>query len=711
MVKSFLMQRRLGRATGPFLTGIAILFAFGLPVASASSGDAGAGIAGITVDAEEVRLQLRGEDQPVRLVEFAFTQPANDGDGGEVVWEGNLDDARVTLERMNGANDRAFRKWRLFGADDGRPLGPQHFAADLSGLPVQPHPFPWPESIKGVTCPIDVGDMRELGVRHIHTNVYPAAWITDDPDEQDKALSYVVDGERIYFKPASVAGFDREVKSLTDAGINVAVVVINEIHQEGPGKAMVHPDVAAGEPGVNLSAFHVEDPTAAQQLRAWFSFVAERYSRPDMAHGAVGAWVVSNEVNSHWAWHNMGEVEPEAVIRNYLDTTRLAWNAVRSVGSEVPVFISLEHHWTSAHTINRKRGMPGKLLLARFAELARQEGDFPWHLAYHPYPENLFKPDFWNDTSAVFSYDTPKITFKNLEVLAEYFRKPELAYEGEPRRLILSEQGFNRPDTEDGPLLQAAAYALAYYKVERIPEIDSFILHRHVDHPQEGGLKLGLWTYGTNANGEPDAHVMEEKMPIWHVFRAADTPREEEAFAFALDVARYESWDQVAPRPGPFPEEGAGRGRLADNAVDLSSKLMEADIQNALAVQEKFIPDGTGAALPGWLQHPPVDGSGAATATMEVSVPEGEINLHFGTLLDAPSRDGVEYAVLVGDEVVFSQRTASRTLEWHDVDLSKWAGRDVNLVFRVDPLENSDHDAALWVQPALMVGARRGGSD
>src|SRR5690606_11741379 len=124
----------------------------------------------------------------------------------------------------------------------------------------------------------------------------------------------------------------------------------------------------------------------------------------------------------------------------------------------------------------------------------RSAGDLPWNIAFHPYPENLFDAAFWKDESPTFDFETDRITFKNLEVLVAYMQQEPYLFNGEMRRIILSEQGFHSPNTPEGQLVQAAAYAYAYYKIKFLDGIDSCILHRHVDHAQEGGLNLGLWT-------------------------------------------------------------------------------------------------------------------------------------------------------------------------------------------------------------------------
>jgi hypothetical protein len=134
--------------------------------------------------------------------------------------------------------------------------------------------------------------------------------------------------------------------------------------------------------------------------------------------------------------------------------------------------------------------------------------------------------------------DSAKVTFKNLEVLTSFMRHPDMLYNGEPRSIILSEQGFHTPDGPKGEAIQAAAYCYAYKKIEALEDIDAFILHRHVDHPNEGGLRLGLRYRDDNRS----------KKLIYECFRRADQPDWEEAFRFALPLTGLSNWgDALSP--------------------------------------------------------------------------------------------------------------------------------------------------------------------
>ena len=74
----------------------------------------------------------------------------------------------------------------------------------------------------------------------------------------------------------------------------------------------------------------------------------------------------------------------------------------------------------------------------------------------------------------------------------------------------------------------------------RQPDIDALIWHRHVDHTQEGGLKLGLWTTKPGTISEPG-----RKRPFYDLFLKADTPAWDEAAKFALPIVGLKSWDEL----------------------------------------------------------------------------------------------------------------------------------------------------------------------
>jgi hypothetical protein len=222
---------------------------------------------------------------------------------------------------------------------------------------------------------------------------------------------------------------------------------------------------------------------------------------------------------------------------------RIVHDAVRTASTNGRVFVSLEHHWTIRYAAgDATQSCPGRELLAAFAARVREGGEFDWHIAIHPYPENLFECRFWRDTTAPDRDDAPRIGFPNLDVLMRFLARDELRWHGAPRRVILSEQGFHCRADADGERDQAAAFALAWMLVQRQPGIDAFLLHRHVDHAQEGGLCLGLWTRKDGSVCEPD-----RRRRMYELFRDCDTDRWAAASAFALPVIGIERWSDWPP--------------------------------------------------------------------------------------------------------------------------------------------------------------------
>jgi hypothetical protein len=314
------------------------------------------------------------------------------------------------------------------------------------------------------------------------------------------------------------------------------IVLVYESGDPEVNRLMLHPRYEKAAPN-RLGAFNVATGDGRRWFCATMEFLSERWSRADKAHGRVVGYIMGNEVNSHWWWSNMGRVSMEEFADEYLRVMRHTHTAVRKQCSWARVYISLEHHWNMRFGAGDERqSFAGRPFIDYFARRSKQDGDFDWHLAFHPYPENLFEPRFWNDRTATTNADTPRITFKNIEVLASYMRRPEMLDNGQPRRIILSEQGFHTPAGDSGEAIQAAAFCYAYKKIERIDLIDAFILHRHVDHDQEGGLLLGL------RRNKPRDGELRPKKKIYDCFRAADTPDWEKAFEFALPIIGLTNW-------------------------------------------------------------------------------------------------------------------------------------------------------------------------
>lgn len=399
--------------------------------------------------------------------------------------------------------------------------------------------YPASPTLKGLQVNM-VEDAIRLGVGHAALNLNLPTIMR--PERTDSTIAFTSGGRQYYFDGEYLEKFDRRVKELSDHGIVVNLILLNsrrwdgvEIHPQME-KALLHPDY---NPEGFISAFNVVTEEGRRHYRAFVEFVAARYTRPDAMYGRACGYIIGNEVDSGWIWCNAGEKTVDEYVREYEQAMRIAFEAARSVYARARVYVSLDHMWNIPYREEPTRYYRGRDILEKLASLSRAGGDFEWAVAYHPYPEDLARASFWDDQTALDSFDTPRITFKNLGVLSRYLDQPHLQYAGRRRRIILSEQGFHSDENEESERIQAAAYAYAYWIVERTPGIDAFILHAHVDNRDEFGLNLGLWrrdkqSLSGNAPGSPK--------PIYEVFRDVDGPRREEIFRQARAVIGADKW-------------------------------------------------------------------------------------------------------------------------------------------------------------------------
>ena len=600
------------------------------------------------------------------------------------------------VPRFDGARDRLYAKFQLADAVTRQPLGDAQHVTDFSALPRRTQSLGANTSKKGMSCQVDVADCVALGIGQANQNISINGLL--DWQNAEPKMSFEFEGRKVGLHPGQVAALDAALRALHRAGLRTTGILLNYTRKESAMTSpLVHPlTAAAGSTGV-VSAFNTATADGLFYYRAIIHWLAERYTREDAAHGVLAGLIIGNEVQSHWSWYHLGAVEPEILLREYGTALRTADLATRGVHADFPIYASLEHHWAMPSSDDTRKGFSGVEVLEGIRTRAQREGDFPWNLAFHPYPENLGNPRFWDDKTAPLRFAAPRLTFHNLEVLPAYMNQTRFLYAGQPRRIALTEQGFHRPDGADGEAVQAAAYALAWKKVQALPGIECFFYHRHVDHPDEDGLRCGMREH----DGSPNKAGMGRPRKIWDVARAAGTAGEDAAFAFALPIVGRKDWSGiVATRldTTPVPPDRMSAGIVFDFVAQRSA----AQLENTLAFEHKRVPLDAGWAAGAIQQHP--NPRGVSRATWRVAVPAGQpCVLRFTALLNHAESKGAGFAVKIDGQTVFDKKLAGKETARAEIDLAPWAGKEAAFDFLIDPLDSNQFAWATWVEPRIVL--------
>ncbi|MEQ6897804.1 DUF5722 domain-containing protein [Microbacterium sp. KR10-403] len=502
------------------------------------TGTVPAGDAGATVTVTESGAQVSGEDGS------AFGTATADADGGF-----SVTGPRETASGEDGLYD-AFT-----ASVDGAGVGTARFADALDFTSVNTDAYPDIADKKGLQVQM-TDDAESLGVQHAALNV-DLGTLMLNTQVSDDDIAFTSNGRTYYFDASVVEGLDTQIKALSDNGVLVNLILLVYRH-DGVATSAYHqlgdPDASSADGAGPIVGFNMTTAEGVAYYTAAMEFIASRWTRPDQKYGQALGYIVGNEVDAQWAWANAGDKTVDEFVDSYSRALRITSLATRKYDAAARTYTSLDHNWTALSGSNPDNDNPtryysSKQIVDALTTASQTSGDFPWDVAFHPYPQNLFDPAFWNDTQATEDFDTPLITFKNIEVLTEYLQQSDLEYQGEQRRVILSEQGCNTPGagdslTEDAEKLQAACFAYAYYKIRFSDGIDAFILHRHVDHRQEGGLNLGLWTadYSTTFPATP-----LKKKYIYDVYKYIDTARSLEVTDFAKKIIGISDWSDVIP--------------------------------------------------------------------------------------------------------------------------------------------------------------------
>lgn len=400
--------------------------------------------------------------------------------------------------------------------------------------------FPEAQSKKGLLIELDMlGDAMNLGVKHTTINI-PYHHIMGGN------LTYDYNGKTYHFNEELIASYDKMISAFSAKGIVVTAILLNGWNGDYPELVM---------PGVKQNAdafyygFNVSTEAGYEETRALFSFMAERYSGAKDQYGRVSNWIVGNEINNNKNWNYVGPMDIASYTKLYEKGFRVAYTAIKSHSKNARVYFSTDYEWKKQNT---NLQYAAKDFIDLFASGISSEGNIEWGLAYHPYPYPMVEPEFWDDDQTGMinnTFESPVVNFKNLNVLTDYFQRPELLTAGgRVRHIILSEEGFTSHSLSRGPVydIQAAAYAYSYYLVDNNPYIDAYILNRQVDSIGEVNTScaFGLWSVDMT---RPDKVIAIMPKNIYEVFKYIDTNKSLQYTEFAKPIIGISSWSEVIP--------------------------------------------------------------------------------------------------------------------------------------------------------------------
>lgn len=348
-----------------------------------------------------------------------------------------------------------------------------------------------------VTCPGEEMDLYGFGGMMTEINM---TWIlTLTPAEED--IPHIWNGKTYWFSKAMMDVYDRLMMPCIERGLPCLVRLINRFSYrlKGSDEAL---RAVIGHPGYEdtgfseqMSAFNLRTEEGLETYCACVDFLCGRYGDPQSPLFCSVIMDVGNEVNAQAVWHNCGPLACGAFTEEYAVQLRLAHLIGQKHNACHRVHLSLDHYYAIPYKPDSLRYYGGREVLARLGAICRRDGDFPWGISAHPYPEDLTKPDFYNDKTATFSHTTHRITMKNLEMWQTIAEHPALRYRGAPRRVVFDEQGFHTDYTDpESENKGAYAFVLLWQKLQNCPAVEQFLINRYTDMPQndEGGLHLGL---------------------------------------------------------------------------------------------------------------------------------------------------------------------------------------------------------------------------
>lgn len=378
------------------------------------------------------------------------------------------------------------------------------------------------------------GEIADVGVKQTTYDIPVNRLFGSTTNSSYPTVNFKYNGKNYQFDGFVVAQYDHVFKALTNQGVIVSAILLNEL--DPTCMQTTHP-LARTQTTSPYYMFNAADQSGVEHLAAAGAFLAQRYSTG--SNGKVHNWIIGNEISAKDHWNYIAPMDVVTYTEEYAKALRVFYTAIKSKNANARIFISLDQTWDRNE--NLTTGYDSRDIIDALASHSNAKGNFDWGVAIHPYPVPLTWPMFWSMPPEYAALklvqqkeNTPMVTVANINVFTDYMCKPEnLTRTGQVRPLMVSEVGF---PSAQGEHIQAAAISYAYYNCAVYNQhIDAFILARDIDSATEvaQGLNMGL----KNADGSRKA--------AYDIYKNIDGGNSLGVTEFAKGVIGISDWSQV----------------------------------------------------------------------------------------------------------------------------------------------------------------------
>lgn len=454
--------------------------------------------------------------------------------------------SNISVDRIVQGYDGLYNKYYVLDEECNIVKGPV-YATEIEAQngDSAPESQSKPLSKKGLFADWDgLAAYKDLGASHTVINlaieefVCPNEIVSDGKRvpiaHPDDAVEFTSNGVKYYFRKTIVDEFDEIIGDYAAAGAQITAILLARpnANEETFPQSMTYAPWSTDR--TSVMALNTSNELGFEYYVAIMEFLAKRYTENDGAKGFISNFVIGNEVDYARDYNRISEKQAhiDTYMEEYSRLLRLTNLAVKKYNSSITVSIPITQNWAE-----KGYGVPGdivgayvpKQMIEWLNTKTKSEGDYDWSIAPHVYGYHLAQAGvFYLDTykapditviqggrNAGMTNDyetTSKITFSNLELLDDYLNQDGMKYNGNVRKVYMTESGVStywrdKDYSKEGLALQAATIAAAYYKVSQLDSIVSFCYYRAYDNEIEASSHALFGLHEADRTAKPSYEV------------------------------------------------------------------------------------------------------------------------------------------------------------------------------------------------------------